>query len=251
MPGTGSSTTAPKACPYGADKPIDEMDEAIRGPVLFALSAETDPKELDKMADAMEIICQASAAEALRKKSAAIKAALGKEGLPPTTDPSIVTFPIPGVAGTSPEPKTAGMPADTDSFEKLSAEPATDAESPVAGCQSLPSTQWWTGPYSKMGISLRYLAESITGNAARYVEFMIANPEKATVGDPKDALDSGYGFVSLAEGERIRVPMTWNSMLDQTGDSSGGSLYPVCVDGKIPETFTPSPFAGFGTPGGY
>jgi hypothetical protein len=245
------STAPPKACPYGADKPIDEMDEAIRGPVLFALSAETDPKELDKMADAMEIICQASAAEALRKKSAAIKAALGKEGLPPTTDPSIVTFPIPGVAGTSPEPKTAGMPADTDSFEKLSAEPATSVESPVAGCQSLPSTQWWTGPYSKMGISLRYLAESITGNAARYVEFMIANPEKATVGDPKDALDSGYGFVSLAEGERIRVPMTWNSMLDQTGDSSGGSLYPVCVDGKIPETFTPSPFAGFGTPGGY
>lgn len=235
-----------KECPYGEDKPVEKLPEDIKNAVIGALTVENDPKELEAMAKTMDTLCQPTSAKAIRAKKDAIEAVLSKAGLPTTESPDAVSFPIPGVVGTTPMPDipiavdAAGntfdnKPAPTDSFELLSAEPIGSLPPGVAkeNCRSLPTTQWWSGPYNKTSVASGYggpfyLAEAITGNGLRYVELIMANPEKKTVGDPMNPMLTGYSFVSLAEGERVRIPATWNQNIDQIGEYSGGTVYDAC-----------------------
>lgn len=235
-----------KECPYGEDKPVEKLPEDIKNAVIGALTVENDPAELEAMAKTMDSLCQPTSAKAIRAKKAAIEAALAKGGLPTDKSPDLTTFPIPGVIGSTPVPDVPSVttpdgyvfdnkPQPTDSFELLSAEPLGALPDGVAqaDCRSLPTTQWWSGPYNKTGVGSGYggpfyLAEAITGNGLRYVELIMANPEKKTVGDPTNPMLTGYSFVSLAEGERVRIPRTWNQYIDQIGDYSGGTVYDAC-----------------------
>ncbi len=237
---------APKECPYGEDKPVEKLPEDIKNAVIGALTVENDPKELEAMAKTMDSLCQPTSAKAIRAKKTAIETALANGGLPTNKSPDLTTFPIPGVIGNTPVPTIPDFtdpsgnvfdnsPPTTSDFTLLAPErlgaayPGSEKE----GCRSLATTQWWSGPYNKgsMGSGYGgpfYLAEAITGNGLRYVELIAANPEKKTVGDPTNPMLTGYSFVSLADGERVRIPMLWNQYIDQTGEYSGGSVYNVC-----------------------
>lgn len=221
---SGSVTPAGKECPYGGDKPIEELPEGIRNSIVAAIVMESDPKELRSFAEQLEKLCQPTAANALRTKAAELE----KLGVPAGFDPNtVVTFPIPGL-DSSPEPTGTVPSAPAPGLPNITAETGTGKMSGKPGYASSPTTQWWTGPFAT-GDSPWDLARKITADGRRYVELMAANPEKKTVGDPARPFATGYSFVSFKIGERIRVPRTWNIYIDQNGhfDDYVGKPLPV------------------------
>lgn len=253
---TGDKTGDKTECIYGDDKPVEKLPQGVRNAVIAALTVETDPKELENFAVQLEKICQPTAAKALRAKKTLLEQKIKAANLPVGTD--LGTLPplsYPEILGGTPMPPvvlspSTGLPIPndpppSDAFEKLTAEPIGAPLTPKADCQSLPTTQWWTGPYNgKCTITaaakcgLFYLAEAITGNGLKYVEIIQANPEKFSIGDPSNPMLTGYSFAAgIADGERLRIPKSWNPMIDQTGESSGGSVYEFCM----PELSGPFP----------
>lgn len=209
---TDGSKTPAKECPYGVDKPIGDLPEGVKNAVLAALTVESDPAELEKMAQSMDAVCQGVAAKALRDKAKLLK----DKGIPDGWDP--VKFPIPGT--TSPMPATGfDVPDAPAGLPNLTPEMLPSWEwAPTGSAPSLPDVQWWSGPFSpSKGDSLYGLAKTLTGDGRRYVELIEANPEKPTVGDPLNPFSTGYSFLDLVDGERIRIPKSWNPFLSDAG----------------------------------
>lgn len=222
-----------RECPYGPDKPTEKLPEHIRNAVIAALTMETDPEELEKMAASMDALCQPTSANSIRKKKKAIEDAW-KAGLDPdaTPQPTLGSWTDPDgvLVPNSPDP--------TSSFMELSAEKIGAAFPPIADCQSWATTIWWTGPYdSSKPLGLFHLAQAITGNGLRYVEIIQANSEKKSVGDPSNPMLTGFSFAAgIGDNERLRLPTTWDPMIDQTGRYAAGKVYPLC-----PPTLGPPP----------
>lgn len=237
---TGDKAKAEDPCIYGPDKPIDQLPDGIKNAIVAALTVESDPAALDDFATQLDKMCQPTAATALRNKAAALRAM----GVPPGFDPSstdVVSIPIPGIDSAPAVPDDLIKPDGDGGLGDLSPEmstmPTTGAgiAIPRIGCRSSLTTQWWSGPM-KEGDSIWKLAKDITGNGERYVELMAANPEKKTVGDPLRPFATGYSFVTLKVGERIRIPRTWNVYVDETGRVVvGGKILAACPasDGTI------------------
>lgn len=102
------------------------------------------------------------------------------------------------------------------------------AGAPTAGYQSSPLHRWCY--VVRPGDTAGSIAEAITGDSARYVEFLVANPSIAkrgkmgTVIGP-DAWDFAEG--AIPEGSKILVSQTMNAWIDQLGVAQGGYLpYP-------------------------
>lgn len=210
-----TDATGDVKCPYGVDVPIDKLDEGLRNAVLGALSSENDPAELEKFAVTMDKLCQAPAAKALRDKAQALKALGVPSGpwtpvaaLPGGIDPSTTSFPIPGF----------DVPDTKEGLVNLSPEMLPEwGDWTPTGAPSPTDIQWWTGPFMPQRDSLFALAQTLTGNGARYVEIIEANPEKPTIGNPEDPIRSGFSFLHLSEGERVRIPKSWNTLLSDAG----------------------------------
>lgn len=266
-PAGGGGDADKDKCPYGSDKPVDKLPPELKNAVIAALTVETDPKELEDFAVQLDKLCQPTAAKALRTKKKALEGQIATAGLPPGTDLGTVPG-LPDIIGKSPVP-APGMPTTpdgmpillpdgspatntpppSDSFERLTAEPIGYVFwKPRENCQSPPTTQWWTGPFDgnctvtdTSKCSLFYLAEAITGNGLRYVELIQANPELFAIGDPLNPMLTGYSFVGgIKDGERLRVPKSWDQYIDETGDYSGGTVYSYCP----PEVTLPTPPIG-------
>jgi len=213
-----------KECPYGGDKPIEDLPEEIRNAITAAIVMESDPKELRNFADQLDKLCQPTAATALRRKADELE----KIGVPAGFDPNVVSIPIPGL-DSSPEPSGTVPNAPAPGLINVTQETSAGPMPGKPGVASSPITQWWTGPLIE-GDSPWLLAKKVTGDGRRYVELMIANPEKPTVGEPTRPFATGYSFVSFKIGERIRVPRSWNIYIDQTGKTKGdGVPLPVSI----------------------
>ncbi len=215
-PKTDPKKTGGDTPPEGCDKNIGDLPSGIKEAVLAALTVESDPAELEKMAQSMDAICQGVAAKALRDKAKLLK----DKGIPDGWDP--VKFPIPGTS--SPMPTTGfDVPDALPGLPSLTPEVPSWAmwiptSTPAAPVPTLPDVQWWSGPFApEKGDSLYGLAKTLTGDGRRYVELIAANPEKPTVGDPLNPFSTGYSFLDLVEGERIRIPKSWNPFLSDAG----------------------------------
>lgn len=59
------------------------------------------------------------------------------------------------------------------------------------------------------------IAEETVGNRDRYIELLSANPDKAQIISPE------MNFASLCVGERLFLPRSWNTHIDQKGMPAG------------------------------
>jgi hypothetical protein len=106
--------------------------------------------------------------------------------------------------------------------------PAPAGSAPTEGLQSSPLFRWCY--VVRSGDTAGSIAEAITGDTARYVELLVANPivskrGKMGVVIGPDAWDFAEG--ALSEGTKILVSQTLNAWIDQTGVAQGGYLpYP-------------------------
>lgn len=104
--------------------------------------------------------------------------------------------------------------------------PTGSATAPRAGVQSHPDYQW-TYVVQDATESPGSIAEKVLGpeQAWRYVELLTANPQKPIKGKvvTPDPSDDELNFVSLAVGEKIVVPRSWNAWIDETGVPMGKS----------------------------
>jgi hypothetical protein len=109
----------------------------------------------------------------------------------------------------------------------LAHSPTGGSSAPRAGVQSHPDYQWsyvvQSGTESPGSIAEKMLGAE---QAWRYVELLTANPQKPIKGKvvTPDPNDDELNFVSLAVGERLVVPRTWNGWIDETGVPSGKSM---------------------------
>lgn len=209
-------TTKPPAAGDGTcvgtpNSSIDNLDEGLRNAVLAALTVESDPAQLEEMAKSMDAACQGVAAKALRDKAALLTAKgvpvgwTGTSPLPGDTTPS----PFPGFV--VPTPAEVGFLSLTPEMDPAYEWAPTGAPSPL-------DVQWWSGPFSAAkGDSLYDLAKALTGDGTKYIDILTTNPEKLTVGDPGNPYSTGYSFAGLVDGERLRIPKSWNVYLADDG----------------------------------
>jgi hypothetical protein len=99
---------------------------------------------------------------------------------------------------------------------------------PLQGVQSHPDYQW---TYVIQGAeeSPGAIAEKILGpeQSWRYVELLTANPQKPIKGKvvSPNPSDDELNFVSVAMGESLSIPRTWNAWIDETGVPAGKSQH--------------------------
>lgn len=140
-----------------------------------------------------------------------------KRRLPAAPEPHL----LPGGA-----PRSGSGPRLVDCA--LGGSPAPAGSTPTEGLQSSPLFRWCY--VVRSGDTAGSIAEAITGDSARYVELLTANPavaKRGTMGTVigPDAWDFAEG--ALTEGSRILVSQTMNAWIDQVGVAQGGYLpYP-------------------------
>lgn len=96
------------------------------------------------------------------------------------------------------------------------APPATKA---TKGKPSNPLFQWKY--VVKAGDNPSLIAKKFVGDDRRYPELILANPGKATVGNPSNPYSTNYNFKSLNANERLLLPKTWNAWVDEQGYPKG------------------------------
>lgn len=163
--------------------------------------------------------------------------------LPPAPSPHL----LPGGA-----PRSGSGPHMVDCGAGGSPQPT--GSTPTPGLQSSPLFRWCY--VVRRGDTAGSIAEAITGDSARYVELLVANPsvpKRGVMGVVigPDAWDFAEG--ALAEGGRINVSQTMNAWIDQAGVAQGGYLpYPpdprqiheVAASASTSGDFPPPPYDG-------
>ncbi len=93
--------------------------------------------------------------------------------------------------------------------------PNPNGGDPIAGRASALEYQWCHAV--RPGETTGSIAEKITGDRRRYLELVVANPQKgvATRNGEANFRDE------LCVGERLLVPKSWNPWIDQTGEPRG------------------------------
>lgn len=104
--------------------------------------------------------------------------------------------------------------------------PSGPSRTPSAGVQSYPDHHW-SYTVRSANESAGSIAEMILGadQAWRYVELLVANPQKPVRGSRvvPEGSDDELNFVSLAVGEKLRLPRSWNGWIDEVGNPRGRS----------------------------
>lgn len=134
-----------------------------------------------------------------------------------------------GVASSSPKKKMLSSPngnkvSAPNKFGLIGCDPfhtPSGKHSPYAvpGFATHPDYQWCY--VVQEGDSAGSITEMFFGptDGWRYTELLAANPQKTTKGTTvsPDGSDNELNFASMAVGETLYLPRTWNSHIDQTG----------------------------------